>query len=181
MLKSWQNNWRQIVCPPKFIYSPYDIGDKYRDIEGYTFERVDFNFKNQDGLTQVGVLFKNNSLPTKACLIYLHSHSSSLLEGLSLLKYCSPEFNLCIFDSRASGLSEGEFVTLGIKESDDLEVLIKKLRAENGMREFYLWGRSMGAVTAIIHSNRQDRELVKAVVLDSPFTTAKTMVRFILI
>jgi dienelactone hydrolase len=45
-------------------------------------------------------------------------------------------------------------VTLGANEVDDLEVVIEHLRAENTVSSIGLWGRSMGAVTALMYSAR---------------------------
>ena len=50
--------------------------------------------------------------------------------------------------TQGSGLSDGDWVTLGANEVDDLEVVIKHLRAHKGTSTVGLWGRSMGAVTA---------------------------------
>lgn len=93
------------------------------------------------------------------------------------MDYVLPHFNLVVFDSVACGLSGGEYLTLGIKESDDLNIVLNTLRRDFQQTEFYLWGRSMGAVTAILHlSKNLARNPVEGVVLDSPFTTAKTMI-----
>lgn len=55
-----------------------------------------------------------------------------------------------LFDFSGSGMSEGEFVTLGVRESQDLEDVIEVLYNEGKIREFGLWGRSMGAVTGTV-------------------------------
>ena len=57
--------------------------------------------------------------------------------------------NVVLFDFSGSGMSEGQYVTLGVRESEDLEDVIEVLLKENKIREFGLWGRSMGAVTGI--------------------------------
>lgn len=44
-------------------------------------------------------------------------------------------------------MSEGEYVTLGVRESQDLEDIIEVLYGEGKISDFALWGRSMGAVT----------------------------------
>jgi alpha/beta superfamily hydrolase len=55
--------------------------------------------------------------------------------------------NVVLFDFSGSGMSEGEYVTLGVRESQDLEDIIEVLYGEGKISDFALWGRSMGAVT----------------------------------
>lgn len=54
---------------------------------------------------------------------------------------------------QGSGLSDGKWVTLGAHEVDDLAVVIQHLRAQGGVSSIGLWGRSMGAVTALLYSH----------------------------
>ena len=55
---------------------------------------------------------------------------------------------------QGSGLSEGQWVTLGAHEQDDVEVAVAHLRATGNVSTIGLWGRSMGAVTALLYSQR---------------------------
>lgn len=115
----------------------------------------------------------------KACLIYLHSHSANRIEGLSLLDHVIADFNLCVFDFAGCGKSEGEFVTLGLKESEDLEILIGFLKKKFFVKDFFIWGRSMGAVTAVNFAEKlRYGTKLRGMVLDSPFICARTMVGF---
>lgn len=52
-----------------------------------------------------------------------------------------------MFDCSGSGVSDGDYVTLGVRESEDLEAVVEHLRSAHGVKEIALWGRSMGAVT----------------------------------
>jgi pimeloyl-ACP methyl ester carboxylesterase len=63
-----------------------------------------------------------------------------------------PFFNVASFDCSGSGLSEGNYVTLGYCEKEDLRSVIKHLKRDFGLRNFILWGRSMGAVTALLYA-----------------------------
>jgi dienelactone hydrolase len=45
-------------------------------------------------------------------------------------------------------------VTLGAHEVEDLSVVVQHLRAQGGVSSIGLWGRSMGAVTALMYSHR---------------------------
>jgi pimeloyl-ACP methyl ester carboxylesterase len=81
-------------------------------------------------------------------------------------------FNVCLFDFAGYGNSEGDFVTMGVEEMWDVELVIQHLERSFGQKKFVLWGRSMGAVAALlylqkisIHENHQ----VMSAVFDSPF------------
>jgi len=75
-------------------------------------------------------------------------------------------------DLSGSGLSDGWYVTLGWKEQDDLEVLVKYLRNIN-ITDISLWGRSMGAVTCIQYASRDPH--ICSIVADSPFLNLRKL------
>lgn len=62
------------------------------------------------------------------CVIYCHCNSGSRLEAIRLLpNIIQLGIGLFCFDFAGSGISEGEYVTLGINESLDLECIIAHL------------------------------------------------------
>lgn len=59
------------------------------------------------------------------CVIYNHSQSGNRVEGMFLQNFCiRNNYGLCVWDFNSCGKSEGEYVTLGWREQDDLEQLI---------------------------------------------------------
>lgn len=83
---------------------------------------------------------------------------------------------MCIFDYSGSGLSEGDYVTMGINESQDLKKVVSFLRERYNISKFTLWGRSMGAVTAIMYASMEPFR-VSRMVLDSPFSNFRQLVK----
>ncbi len=57
---------------------------------------------------------------------------------------------MCSFDFAGSGLSDGEYVSLGYYEKDDLAVVVEYLQNVRNVGPIALWGRSMGAATALM-------------------------------
>ena len=51
-------------------------------------------------------------------------------------------------------MSDGEWVTLGAREVDDLAVAVAHLRTLEHVSTIGLWGRSMGAVTALLYAQK---------------------------
>ena len=80
-------------------------------------------------------------LPTRASGQIPHTVDPASLKGISQWL-------------QGSGLSEGDWVTLGAHEADDLACVVKHLRDSGTTSTIGLWGRSMGAVTALLYSNR---------------------------
>ena len=77
------------------------------------------------------------------------------------------------FDFSGCGLSQGEYISLGYYERDDVEAVIHYLRTSDEVSTIALWGRSMGAVTALMYADRDPS--IAALVLDSPFSNLKTL------
>lgn len=176
-----------IISPHKLQYNTEDLNTINISGGQVNFVRQDFDLvveknhfqaKNDKLKLKCSFYQTPNQNPLKKdCIIYIHSHGSSRLEAIPLLEHAIPHFNVCIFDSRASGLSEGEFITLGIQEAEDLQKLLQFLLINKSQTKFYLWGRSVGGVTVIQFLNKLNKQLIEAVILDSPFTTLKTLVQ----
>jgi pimeloyl-ACP methyl ester carboxylesterase len=112
----------------------------------------------------------------KPCLVYSHSHSGNKLEGVALLETVIEDFSLVVFDYLGYGLSSKSHCTLGLKEQDELEAVVNQVRREFGFRLLFIWGRSMGAVTALLLGQKLQDGLCQGLVLDSPFSSTKEMV-----
>jgi alpha/beta superfamily hydrolase len=106
----------------------------------------------------------------------MHGNAGNKLEGLSYAsKIVKGGCNLCVFDFSGCGNSEGEFVTLGYKERNDLEAVIKHIRSNYKISNIGLWGRSMGAATAILYMAENPGNVCCSV-LDSAFSNFKNIV-----
>ncbi len=73
------------------------------------------------------------------------------------------------FDFSGSGLSDGETISLGFYEQDDLMAVIEYLRASGLVSRIGLWGRSMGAATSVLVAARDPS--IAGMVLDSAFSS----------
>jgi alpha-beta hydrolase superfamily lysophospholipase len=113
------------------------------------------------------------------CIVYCHSHSGNRFEGTILLDVIGRDFDLCVLEFSGYGYSQGKYSTLGLKESEELEVLVNYLKKEKKIDQLFLWGRSMGAVSILLYLHRlgaKAQEACQGVVLDSPFSSTKDMV-----
>lgn len=97
--------------------------------------------------------YRNTERKNKKCILYLHTYSGNKCEGKFIFQYLPAHFDIALFDFPGCGNSKGKYVTYGLTEKYDVDSVLRKLEAEAGYKEFYLWGRSMGAAVAILYSN----------------------------
>ena len=103
------------------------------------------------------------------CVLYAHGATENKLEGLEQLELVLPlGINLCSFDFSGCGNSEGEYVTFGHKERDDLKSVIAYIVKHKRVSDVVLWGRSMGAVASIFYM-AENPGIVNCAILDSGF------------
>lgn len=116
-----------IIRPPRCQYEVSKLGPKSFEYCGKSFQRVDFDVTNDRGLKVVCSMWE----PTAAsrnnvvlpCVIYMHGNSSARPEALGQLTLVlSLGATLVTFDFCGSGMSDGEYVSLGFFEKDDLKV-----------------------------------------------------------
>ena len=79
------------------------------------------------------------------------------------------------FDFSGCGLSEGEYITLGWLEQEDLRTVVDYLRSTDTVSYIGLWGRSMGAVTALLYGETDPS--IAGIVADSPFVSLKRVIK----
>lgn len=102
-------------------------------------------------------------------VLFLHGNTSSRLGALSILPYIvGSGLSLFAFDFSGSGNSDGEHVSLGYFEKDDVHAVVREMRKR--WKHIILWGHSMGAVTAILYM-REDPSITCAI-CDSAFCDA---------
>jgi pimeloyl-ACP methyl ester carboxylesterase len=107
------------------------------------------------------------------CVVYMHGNASSQHEGQFLIpNVCPRGIAVYYFDWAGCGASDGDIVSLGYFEKGDLEYAITFLHDSFRLGPFVLWGRSMGAATAIL----ADHPLVFGKIIDSAYTSIPDLV-----
>ena len=177
---SYDTLWKSIIRPPKDEYETDQLGEKVFYHKGKTFIRHDYELLNKRGYI-IKCSFLEYELESRETylmpvVIYLHGNSSSRIEGLrnapELLKN---GINIVMFDFVGCGQSEGEYISLGWFEKDDVRLIIDFVQKLPGVGTIGLWGRSMGAATTMIYAHRDKR--IKAICMDSPFGDFKLLAK----
>jgi pimeloyl-ACP methyl ester carboxylesterase len=137
---------------------------------GKRFTRTDFTLKTKRGFNLECSHWEpveriTDKIPI---VIYMHGNSSARVEVLPQLSYLlSMGVAVFSFDFAGSGKSDGEYVSLGYYEREDLSCVVAHLRATNVVSTIALWGRSMGASTSLMFGSRDPS--IACMILDSPF------------
>ena len=168
----YETLWKLIIRPPRDDYDEELLGDKVFTYQDKTYTRKDYNLVSSQGniLKCSFIEPEEKYRPTEIMpvVVYLHGNSSSRLEGMRMAGYLLKRgINLFVFDFAGSGLSEGEYITLGYREAEDLDVIIQFIEKLPGVGKIGLWGRSMGAATTMLYAHRNKN--ISAIVMDSPF------------
>jgi pimeloyl-ACP methyl ester carboxylesterase len=167
-----------IIRPPRCQYFVEELGPTDYCSGKRQYVRKDFELTNPRGLK----LQCSHYQPTEACrprkclpcVVYLHGNAGSRLDALPLLRYILPyNITMFTFDFSGCGLSEGEYISLGHFEKDDVATVIQYLRDSESVSRIALWGRSMGAATAILFAASDPS--IAGLVLDSPFSSLYTL------
>lgn len=170
--------WNLVIRPPRATYDLSQLGPTEFIVGGVRGARRDVRLKTARGLWLQCSHFvpRQVSREPHKCpvIIYLHGNSSSRLEASNLVgTLISQHISLFCFDAAGCGLSEGEYISLGWHEREDLVAVIDHLRASPLVGPIGLWGRSMGAATAMMYADRDPA--IGALCLDSPFASLKQL------
>ena len=177
---SYENLWRAIIRPTRDKYSTKDLGPYKFEINSKNYKRTDLIIQNKR-CQKLKCSFwepfdEEREYELLPCVIYLHGNSSSRLEVLGQLKHLLPlNITVFAFDFSGCGKSEGDYISLGWYESDDVECVINYLQKTNKVSTIGLWGRSMGAVTSLFYASRENHKL-SAILLDSAFYSLKQLI-----
>jgi pimeloyl-ACP methyl ester carboxylesterase len=164
---------RAIIRPRRYGYDPDDLPSVfsvYTD-EDPVYSRHPLRIQNPRHQTLVGSVYHHHSFnPSECgrCVLYLHGNASCQLEGQFLVpNFCPHGVLVGCVDFCGCGSSDGDYISLGYWEKEDVEHVMSELAVMFRISQFFLWGRSMGASTALMVR----APLLKGVVADSAYTS----------
>ena len=177
---NYDDLWKALIRPNRDIYTKQDLGPIKFEIGDKCFKRTDFELINKRSYKLMCSFWEpfdeereSIQLP---CVIYLHGNSSSRCEAYHEISYLLiNNITVFSFDFCGCGQSEGEYISLGYYEKLDVHCIIEYLLKSKKVSKIGLWGRSMGAVTAIMYANEHG-SLIDAIVLDSGFYSLKKLI-----
>ena len=134
-------------------------------------KKEDVQIEN-DGLKLYGEFYNFGSKKTALflcgrceCLMYAYYYAKPYIES---------GLNVLFIDPRAHGLSDGEFSTIGIKESEDALAWMKYLKETKGQEKFVLHCLCVGGSAGLLAvTSKNNTDLVEKIVLDGVFIPLK--------
>ena len=175
---SYETLWKFIIRPPRDEYEEELLGNfvfTYRDKQ---YQRKDYDLISSEGYIMKCSFIEptDKYRPTfeMPVVLYLHGNSSSRLEGLNNLEVLlKNNINLFVIDFPGCGLSEGEYISLGYHEKNDVKIIVDFIENLPGVSKIGIWGRSMGAATTLLYTYKDPR--IFAICIDSPFENFKRL------
>ena len=175
--------WQAVIRPYRQEYHPSDlglyslifsykipskIGPEILITPSFSSKRRDFFIINPRNLKLQCSFFELFDQKTRLiklktpCLIYLHSNTGSRIEALSLIQpILSQGISLFCFDFAGTGLSQGKYISLGFFEKDDVSTVVNHLKNEEKIEKIAIWGRSMGATSALLYCLKEEENYGK--------------------
>ena len=121
---------------------------------------------------------------SRPCIVYAHGNSGSRLDAFDIVDLAfAMGASLFAFDFSGSGLSDGDFVSLGYHEVDDLQTVLLYLHHDPTVSDIALWGRSMGSVTVIrtVAKGGSFLRNVRCIIADTPFSTLPDLAHYLVL
>jgi pimeloyl-ACP methyl ester carboxylesterase len=110
----------------------------------------------------------------------MHSDRGNSQEGLKFADQAlEMGFDFCTFDFAGCGNSTGPWVTHSWREVGDLHAVLKFIYDYGQTMQVVIWGRGIGAVTALMYERTITPVPVVALVLDTVYADLKEVVKSI--
>lgn len=124
-----------------------------------------------DDLKLVGTVYEQSE-PTDSWVVLSHGYQTNQEANEVFVRYYFDHgYNVLNFDQRASGGSQGKYITMGIKEHKDLLNWIETLIKNYPEAKIVLHGESMGAATTLFAAGSGKlSDHIKCIVSDCAYT-----------
>jgi pimeloyl-ACP methyl ester carboxylesterase len=172
------------IRPQRDVYDERKrLGRTKTRVCGVTYERVDVSLANSRGEVLRASLWRldESRWPRRPTIVYLHPNCGNRSDACEVFEVAAAfRCSVCSLDFAGAGNSGGAYISLGYHERDDVCALLDWLySASVGFQsKIVLWGRSMGAATALLYvgsleRGSAERRRVAGLVLDSAFSSLR--------
>lgn len=173
-----EQSFIQRVRSPRREYDLKQLDRMATVVANVPVKRTDLTVKSSLGGSLHCSLWSRARDPSEKCVLYLHRAASSRLEVLRVCRFLlSHQVSVCAFDFTGCGLSEGPSGSGGIQEANDIDAVVKHLKAEFGVTSLVLWGCELGATAALRCQALRDRTQIRGLVLDSPVSDISALAK----
>lgn len=176
-----------IIRPPRAVTTPDMLGPR---AEAGRYLRSEVELRNPRGHRLVcsewwpdtedknNTSTSSNNNNSRPVLVYAHANASNRSRAVEFrdLLMCMG-VALFAFDFSGCGESDGDYVSLGLHESEDLAVVVSHLAKDPRCGPVALCGRSMGSSAVLLYAAARAAEhpCVCCVVLDGVFSSVRAL------
>ncbi len=162
-----EGSWGRVCSAPDNPEQMKMWNDGIEYMSQFQDKKEDVQIEN-DGLKLYGEFYNFGAKKTALflcgrceCLMYAYYYAKPYIES---------GLNVLFIDPRAHGLSDGEFSTVGIKESEDALAWMKYLKETKGQEKFVLHCLCVGGSAGLLAvTSKNNTDLVEKIVLDGVF------------
>lgn len=126
----------------------YVSDDRKKESERWYKEYArDVEITSNDGYKLKGLYLNRGS---KNCILMVHGYRNDQTYMLTQVqRFYNLDYNILIIDLRGHGKSDGNYIGMGVKECEDIQLWIDYLKASNSQYNIVLYGVSMGGVSVL--------------------------------
>ncbi|CAK90201.1 unnamed protein product (macronuclear) [Paramecium tetraurelia] len=162
----FEQECRKFLRPLRLEYQMFDMGPERLSLANGTLFKHEISVINCQG-HQLKCSFFEINPQSDCCIIYCHGFNGCQVEGVKYAHVAAQyNLNFCTFDFQGCGQSQGDLITFGYLEQNDITCIILDIKKRFQQNQFILWGRSLGATTIQL----KKQPYVIGYVLDSCFT-----------
>jgi len=179
----WDQICNLVIRPQRNIYDPnLSLGPRLFTLGNKIYERKDVVIKNQRDMKLQCSHYQpiESQRPSKQmpCVVYCHGNCGCRVDALDAVQLLLPKgITVFCFDFSGSGLSDGEYVSLGFYEVQDVLSVVTHLQQTKSCSKISLWGRSMGAATTLMFYGRSGDDSITSIVADSAFLSLEDIIK----
>lgn len=127
-----------------------------------------------DGLKLHAVWLENRN--AQRAVICVHGYRGTYAGNFGVsYDFLKDTCSLLMVEERTRGESEGEYITYGAKEKDDVFLWLNRVLEMTEDIPVYLYGVSMGSSTVLMNVSRKRNERFKGVIADCGYTDMETI------
>lgn len=169
---------RHFTIPGIPDFTPYRDILSEADKRWAEAEKEELALTSYDGLTLRGVFLPaKNARGVVVLADGYHCPRRFSFRGI-FSEYLDRGFSVLLYDNRATGKSEGKYITMGVKECRDTTLWVKKAAELCPGLPVLVHGVSMGGATVLMALPELPKE-VKALVIDSAYCTPHETVGYV--
>ena len=163
-----------IIRPPRAVYDAQSLGPTSFELEGSVrVLRRDVALRNIRRERLVASHWAVDDAAKRPCVIFCHANSASRVQAVHYLALLlSLGCSVLALDFAGAGLSEGDVVTLGFREADDIAAAVQFLRGDARVSRIAGWGSSAGAAALLFCMAKYDAALA-CCVLDGSYADVR--------